>query len=38
MMSLSRVILEGPSVFSDDNENAFHFFTLSIGIPVQSNK
>lgn len=37
-MSLSRVILEGPAVFNDDNENAFHFFILSIRLPAQNNK
>lgn len=36
-MSLSRVILEAPDVF-DDDEKAFHFFSLSIRLPIQNNK
>lgn len=36
MMSLSRVILEAPDVF--DDEKAFHFFSLSIRLPIQNNK
>lgn len=37
-MSLFRVILEGLAVFNDDNEKAFHFFILSIRLPVQNGK
>lgn len=36
-MSLSRVILEAPVVFNDD-DYAFYFFTLSSRLLVQNNE